>query len=807
MLRNYLLVALRALGRRPGYTALNVGGLALGVACCLLIGLYVRHEWSYDRFHPGHERLVRVVQDTRGPKGERSRTAATQAVLAHTLRQDPVPGIRRVVRVDYNPNVLVEVEGERTYVEEALAADATFFTVFGGFDLLRGDPATVLDAPGSVVLSASFARRLFGPGADPVGRTLRYENAHDLTVTGVAADPPATSHITFDAVVAFSTFEEDDGEGGTYRNWFAFAFQTYAELAPGTDRAQVAEALAGRAARYAGDKFDRPEQIVHRMEPITDVRLVSDYGEMGATGRSEQVRVFALAAVFVLVIAGVNFVNLATARASERAQEVGVRKSLGAGRAALVRQFLVEAVLLASAATALGVVLAATAHPFFEDLAGQALPLDVGLAEAGVVVALTLGLGLGAGGYPALVLTRFDPARTLRGTGRTASGGGPGWMRRGLVVTQFALSTLLVAVTAVTFAQLRHMQSQRLGLDTGDGATEHVVTLDFGGDAAVQQRLDAVRQQMLDVPGVTGATAALTAPAASRSWGAGGEMETEAGTMEAVSVRLLPIDAHYIDFFGLEIVAGRGLDPDRATDVREAFVLNETAVRTHGFSSPEAALGKRVDLWNEGVVVGVVADYHLDGLQERIPALAMQHRPSALSVLSLRLMTDDLPATMDAVEAAWARAVPERPFRYTFLDDAFDAAYKSERRFGRVFGVFAGLAIAIACLGMLGLAAYTMQRRTKEIGIRKTLGASAASVVALLTKETAALVGVAFVLAVPPAYLYTQRWLAGFAYRIDLGPSVFLVAGALVAALALAVTALHALRAAYLDPVKALRSE
>jgi len=794
MLKNYLTVALRTLRRRPGYAAINITGLAVGLACCLLIGLYILDELSYDRYHEHADRIVRMGVDF-VVEGEVRKSDWTQGLLAPTMEAD-LPEVEHAVRLTSTTQIF-QIGGDLFQEERLVLADSTLFEVFT-LPLRHGDAATALDAPNSLVLSTTLADTFFGT-TDVVGRSVQTE-AYTLTITGVMEPMPEQSHARFDGAISLATAEDP---GWWYQNWFSVSFLTYALLHEGTDldafRAKLPAFLEGRAGEAMAEMGQR---LVLHAEPLPNVYLRSDRGDPAMRGSLVSLTIFAAVALFVLLIACVNFTNLATARSVDRAREVGMRKTLGAPRATVAAQFLMEAVLMSVAAFVVALAVAQLALPAFNQLTGKTLALS-GLGPwLGAAAVLAVVVGLLAGAYPAFVLSGFEPAQVLKG--RFASGREGVLLRRGLVVLQFGIAVALIAGTATVFSQLRYMQSQDLGFDVG-GEGGQLVTANFGELDAPQRQL--LKERFLAHPAVTGATTSITAPTGGNPK-AGGEIDRPEGGRRDFSVAAYLVDTDFVDVYGMDLVAGRPPGAETTADSLAAYVLNETAVREAGYPSPEAVLGRQASFWGfDGEVVGVVRDFHTSGLQAPVEPLALVAADFYHSVLTLRVNTTDLPATLADLDATWAEIVPARPFDYTFLDEAFGAQYEAERRFGRLFGALAGLAIALACLGLFGLAAHAAAQRTKEIGIRKVLGASVPSLVGLLTRDVVALVAVAFVVATPVAYLAMNRWLDGFAYRVDLGLGVFVIAGALALLIALATVSVQAVRAATMDPVRALRHE
>lgn len=799
-------LALRSLRRNRGFAFLNVGGLALGLACVLLIVLYVQDERAVDGFHERADRIVRVDMDVI-KDGEVDPSSNTPGVLGPALAER-MPEVEAAVRFTHADPVL-RVDGTPHEAERMYFADPEVFAVFT-YPLTEGDPATALAAPGQIVLTAPHAARLFG-SAPALGQTVGWKD-RTLTVAGVLADVPRQTHLPFDGLISLATAEDP---GWFYDNWFSVGFATYALLRPGVPPAAFDAALPAFVEAAAGEAMiEEGERLALHARPLPTLYLTVDMG-MGEFGNATTLDILLLVALFVLLVAAVNFTNLATARSLDRAREVGVRKSLGAGRGGLAAQFLVEAVVLSGLALALAVVVAALAMPAFRELSGKPLSLaDLGPGWLGLA-ALAVVTGLAAGAYPALVLSGFRPAEVLKGRFATSARGQG--LRQGLVVVQFGISVALIAATVIVFTQLRYMQSQDLGLDLG-GETSQLVVLPIMGDSSVVARLAQVRARLNAVPGVLGTTASLTAPTFGTYSAGGTTVDGPDGPGPEFSTAVFLADTAYVGVYGLDLLAGRaprGLPPGAPDDAPREFVLSETAARAAGFARADAIdptiLGAPAQFWGiEGTVVGVMADLHVEGLQTAVePVLLTVDEGTILppNTLTLRVSTAGLPATLAAVETAWSEVAPSRPFTYSFLDEDFAEQYVSELRFGRLFGVFSGLAIGIACVGLFGLAAHAAAQRTKEIGVRRVLGATVGQIVVLLSRNVVALVAAGVAVGAPVVVWGMSRWLDGFATRIALGWAPFALATAVVLTVAVLTVGGHALRAALADPVRALRSE
>ena len=810
MFRNYLRVALRSLRRDRAYALLNVAGLTVGVACCLLVGLYVLDELGFDRFHPAAERTFRLVETRATPDLGDQHVAWTANPVGPTLA-DELPEVEAATRLLSLWRMTVERGEHRAYVGDYLIAEPGFFEVFGGFELVRGDRATALAAPNSVVLTETASRQYFGD-EDPLGQTLEVEGPGDVTVTGVLADPPANSHLTFSMLFSMPTFSNVPGWDDFLDAWSPDwrTALTYV-LLDGAASAPAVETRLATLLDARGDPEDGVQAIT--LQPLTDVHFgsVNVEDEFNRDKRPvTYVWVFAAVALFVLLIACINYMNLSTARAGQRAQEIGVRKAIGAYRSQLAGQFLSESVVLSFISALVAVVLVALALPWFNDLAGKNLQIapNGGLVLVAALVAVALLVGVLAGSYPALYLSGFRPARALRGVHVE----GRGRLRQSLVVTQFALSIALVVATLTVTRQLDYIQSTPLGYEA-----DHLVAVDINS-GGVRRQFRAMRAEMAALPGVEHVSVTSRLPG---DWKELTHVEAVPQRTTDASPRTLAFfgaDEHFLETFEVALAAGRNFDPARPADSL-AVLLNETAVQALGLGE---ALGQRLVLPRQSraedgtatdlafTVIGVVEDFHFQSLHEAIQPLAIgawNNPVQSIDYFTARLDPTNVPTTLGALREIGETFDPDRPFEYNFLDDRLAEFYTAEARTARIVGIAAGLAVFVACLGLLGLAAFVAERRKKEIGVRKVLGASVGSIVLLLSKDFARLVLVAAVLAAPLAYVGLRQWLDGFAYRVELGPGVFFLAGALALAIALATVSVRAARAALADPVRSLRSE
>jgi putative ABC transport system permease protein len=803
MIKNYLKVAWRTLRRNGSYTLLNTFGLAVGIGVCLLIGLYVRHEWSYDRFYDNADQIARIVQsdtysEAFGLSSARvlEGTATTPPGLAQAL-QRRVPGIAQTTVVGRPSRKLLSRDDEQFYIDEVVRADTSFFETFS-FELLRGDPQTVLDAPGRIVLTPSLAQRLFGD-ADPMGKTVVCENERKYEVAGIVSEPPVNTHFSFNAFLSLSESQREVRYGDTVR-WRFFGDYLYLKLRPSVDPKTVEDAV--RSFERTAERPARQQAEVQlRIQSLTDIHLYSSQlqDDIAPQGNVRYLYFFGLIGLAILLIACVNYVNLATAQAARRAREVGVRKTVGAARGQLIGQFLGEAVLLAVLALPLALGGVRLMLPVVNDIAGTTLRLQSApLVEwMGAAIGLVGVVGLVAGIYPAFLLSRFRPAEVLTTSGRGSRSGGAPWFRRGLVVFQFAASVALILAALVVQSQLDYVQDKRLGFDE-----ERIVTFDksplgkyYGTLKEELRRQTAVRAVTAGNPPGIGHKI-MTIPVENKETG------------EKQRVAMMYVDSNYVKTLGLDVLQGRSFASAHLDDQRSSVILTESAINAYGLGSDP--VGKTIS-WPMGddsrTTIGVVEDFHNESLHELIHPVVLALEPSRTRTVLAALAPGATEQGLDALRSTWRQFVPDRPLSAEFLDQQIEAQYRAEQRLATLFGLFAALAIGVACLGLYGLAAYAVRRRTREIGIRKALGASATHIVGLLSKEYVALLGVALVLGLPLAYAGLQRWLQNFAYRIDLGTGVFAVSAGLAVGIAALTVSVHALHAARTDPATAIRQE
>jgi putative ABC transport system permease protein len=803
MLGHYLKIAVRTSVKHKGHSLINILGLALGMACCLLILLFLRDELSYDRHHPDADRIFRITEDMQMTGQAPDSMAITPAPVAPALLQD-FPEIKAAARLMPYPEgalpgkLAISYRNEKQFYELLFFADPSIFEILS-LPLVEGDPAKALAAPNAVVISQSAARKYFGD--DPaLGKVLRIDSGfsdEEYRVTGVYRDIPASSHIHFDGLISFSTLDHVKDQRIALGEWFMNDFYTYVKLAEGASARQVEEQLAPFVQKH----FPKPEgapKITLHLQPVTDIHLRSDLDhELEKNGDISYIYMFSAIAVLTLLIACVNFMNLATARFAGRAREVAVRKVVGARRSQLITQFLGEATLLCAVAMVVAVLLVWAVLPAFNALAGRHIALRLDAPAWLALVGLTLLVGLLAGSYPAFFLSSFEPNRVLRSS--LVGGVGSSAFRKVLIVFQFAVSVALLIGVGVVWDQLRYMRSQDLGYDM-----ENVVVLPIR-DVRLRERVEKVKAEVGRVPNVQATT--FTALIIGRETP---QIFTAVhGVKELDMVGSLVVDWDVEKVFKLQLVAGRPLQRGEESDTAAGFLVNEAAVRHWGFASPKDIVGLRAAWggWKLGNIVGVVRDFHHRPLQFEVEPLVMHVRPLVFHYMYVRIAPGHRAETLAGLEKVWRRLMPSKPFEYFFLDDEFARYYRSEERLGQLLGFFALVTVFVACLGLLGLASFTAEKRTREIGIRKVLGSSVAEVVLLLSKELTLLVIVANVIAWPVAWVLMRNWLQGFAYRTDLHLWSFLLGGLAALLIAWLTVSYQALKAALIAPAEALHYE
>lgn len=815
MIRNYFVTTLRTIRKQKAFTFINVFGLAIGLTACLLALLYIRDELSYDRYNVKAERIHRLSARL-FRQGQELNISGAGAPVGPYLKEH-FPEVEDAVRFREEGSIRVKA-GEQSFREtNVVYTEPAFFNVFT-VPLLRGDAATALASPRTLVLSRTTAAKYFGRN-DPLGRSLLVDGEQEWTVTGVFEDIPRASHFHFNILLSFVSLDLESDQ--VSNSWMSFNFPTYllfregASPRPLADKldALIASRMAPEVRQSMGisvDEFLKRSgmRIENRLQPLAAIHLRAGQGiaEFEANSDIKYIRIFTAVSLFILLLAVANFVNLATARSSGRAREVGVRKVLGSARRDLIGQFLLESLVFSLLALVLALLFVRLALPLFNQLAGKQMDISMLAAPgvAGAVLGLVLAIAILAGAYPAFYISAFRPAPVLKG--EIAKGARGGLLRRGLVVFQFTVSVVLIIGTSVVFRQLRYIQNQNVGFDR-----EQVLVLD--NTHLLGPRATVLKEEMLAYPGVVGASLSgfLPVPSSRARMIVAAEGDPEGSTAPPIGV--WTVDHDYIRTLGMTLASGRDFAKDRETDA-EAVILNEAAVRHFRFGEPVGKKAVLHDFDQQGgltvertfTVIGVVRDFNYDSLRSAIEPVMLRLGETG-SRLLLRVKGEDAAGTIETLRRKWAAFAPGEPYEYGFLDERFDRMYESELRTGRIFGTFAGLAVFVGCLGLFGLAAYSAARRTREIGIHKVFGATVPDVLGLLVREYIVLVAVANLIAWPVAYLMMSAWLRDFAYRTGIGWAGFLVTGAATLAAALLTVGVQSVKAASANPAETLRFE
>jgi putative ABC transport system permease protein len=794
MFQNYLKIALRNLWRQKGYSAINIIGLAVGVACCIVILLYVANELNVDRFHHNGDHIYRLMRKTEISGTSGIAAPWTSAQFTPLLKSAYPAEIQEIVRV--MPTDGLMRSGNRAFKEpHIIFADANFFSVFS-YQLMQGNPASVLTNPNSVVISEAIAQKYFG-NESPIGKTLQFENKYDCVVTGIFAGVSGNSHLDFDIVGSLALYAGSP--------WFtqilANNLYTYIQLT-GNGRGEYLEA---KFPQFVNGFFNEKSanagsRLTLQLMPLRDIYFYAAPPYVCARhGDKSTIYLFSIIAVVILGIACVNFMNLATARSVGRAKEVGMRKVMGAYRSGIIVQFLGESVVVAAIAVLFALVLVESVLPTFNAFTGRTLSVPyTNPVNFLAILAGMLAIGVVAGTYPAFFLSSFMPVVMLKG--KFTARRGNEFFRASLVVLQFTISTALIIGTIIMTQQLNFMTTKNLGFDK-----EHTVLVSIDNDDIYANR-ERFKSLLLQNAAITGVSAMSGEPSGFHDSFAFSEQDKE---HEYRRLRTVFTDENYVKTLGIKLVTGRDFSRTFPNDAAGSLLLNQAAV-THLNWRTDKAVGKILRRsmrdTTAKMVVGVVEDFHFATLREAIEPLVISIGDDQ-RVFAIKLRAGDVAQALAAIERVWRNTSPRHPFAYKFLDETYDSLYKTERQQGVLMNVFSVIAMMIACLGLFGLAAFTAESRTKEIGIRKVLGASVASIIALLSKDFLKLVGIAIVIATPLAYWAAGKWLQDFAYRVELSWWVFAVAGVVAVVIAFATVATQAWRAARQNPVNALRSE
>ncbi|MDX1585383.1 MAG: ABC transporter permease [Balneolaceae bacterium] len=809
MLKNYLKIALRNIRTSPGYSFINIFGLALGMGVSILILLYVQYELSYDTYHDNSDRIVRVSRQWFNQNGESSLHLGHVAPpFAPMLEEDFGGTIQEAVRfLQINPMIQYE---DKAFVEDRFFfADANVFEVFS-WKMLKGDPETALTYPDGIVLTEQTAAKYFG-SEDPIGKTLEleYQGSQLLfQVNGIVQNVPSNSHFQFDFLASMEPVVQFyGGLEQMMQNYGSNNFATYLLLPEGYDyenlQAQIPDFINRHLTSFGGPDREPADVTMLNLWPLTDIHLHSNLdSEIEANGNIEYVYIYTAIALFILLIACINFMNLSTARSSKRAIEVGLRKVVGADRGSLIRQFIGESMILSVLGLVGAVLLVYLILPYFNAFLDSDLTFNVfeQWSQLLGLVAVVFFVGLVAGSYPAFFLSGFQPAHVLKGSFKVSSSHQR--FRSFLVVTQFAISIALIASMVIVYNQLDFMRNKDLGFDK-----ENIVVLPSSN--RINSNYENIRQRLLGHPGILNVSVSSRVPSGRLLDSQDTQAEVD-GELQQINTRIADIHVshNFMETFGIELVAGRNFDIKLASDSTEAFILNESAVQAIGWSNPEEAIDKEFRYGGRsGRVIGVTNNFNFESLHQSIAPIVFLIPQNRIRNVAVKIRGDMRTEALDYLEEQWAGLRPGYPFNYFFVEDNFNEQYANEERLGEIFGYFSLLAIIIAALGLFGLASFTTQQRVKEIGIRKVLGARISQIVLLLSKKFTMLVILAFVIAVPIAWYAMEQWLSDFAYHIEMSLWTYFMAGGIALIVAWVTISYQSLKAALTNPVNSLRSE
>ena len=785
MLKNYLKIAFRNIIKHKGYSFINIAGLAIGMACCLLIALWVLDELSFDKFHENAPNLYRV-EENQHYSGRIYHVTVTPYPLGPALKEE-IPEIMDTTRYVWAGGKLLRYEEKAFFENSVRAVDPSFLQMFT-FPLLRGDKNTALESPYSLVITQEIAEKYFGQD-DPLGKVIQVNNEYAFTVTGILKKLPSNSYAQFDMLIPYVFLEKT---GSTNTSFGSNSISTFVQLPENVSVEQVDEKIFG---------FIRSKEPESRTDlevmPYTRIHLHQYFGFDRDMGAIQYVYIFSIIAFFVLLIACINFMNLSTARSANRAKEVGLRKVVGALKHHLIRQFYGESLVFAILALLVAVLMVTLLLPVFGKFAGKELSWHVSGSGTLILglVGITAFTGLVAGSYPAMFLSAFQPVKVLKGS--LKSGAGSSRFRKILVVVQFTLSILLIIGTTGIYKQLNFMKNKRLGWDK-----EHFLYIPLRAD--MRNSYEALKYELIKDTRIQGVSGSSHPPSNIGSNSGGAEWDGKDPELQ-VLIGMSGVDFDYVETMGIEMVAGRSFSREFPSDASKSFLINEETARIMG---KESVVGERFSFMGvDGTIVGVMKDFHFQSVKEKIDPLAIRVSLDRLNYMFIRIPPGDISASLKFVESTWNRVIPNYPLDYRFVDEDFDRIYRTESRMGALFKYFAVLAVFIACLGLFGLASFTAEQRTREIGIRKVLGASVSQITMLICREFFLLVLLANIIAAPVAYYIVSHWLQAYAYRTSLSWMIFVAALFIAAAVALISVGFQALRAAMASPAESLKYE
>jgi putative ABC transport system permease protein len=797
MFISYFKNAVRTLISQRFYSLINIVGLSIGITACILVTFYIKHDLSYDKYHKNAENIYRIefsiTQD-----GITNHLVQSQALLGPTLKNE-YPEIKKISRIYFSNRSLVKAGDKNNFEDRIVYADSAFFEIFS-YQAIAGDETRFLKRPNSIILTESTAKRYFGKD-DPLGKTIEIDNQYSFEVTGVIKDVPVRSHFKFDFIATYSSLDKQP-VAGYFPQWGAtFGSYTYMLADKGFDPKAFEKKTENFFSTHIKE-YEGGWRVLVR--PLLDIHLNSHSGdEIEENSSMSRIIIISSIALFILLLACINFVNFSTARSSERAREIGMRKVIGAARFQLIQQFLGESVLFSLVSLLISIFAVKLLMPSFSSLVGT--EIGIGYYSDWTIMLLILGgvlaVGILAGLYPALVISSYKPVKVMKGdysanTGKNKAS----YLRKGLVILQFSISIILIAGTIIVNLQLRYLRNYSMGFDK-----EYMIVLPAYGK--IGNNYKTIKNELRSIPGVLSATAGRGAPTSSNNIGTECRPNGNINNIGAFGIEVNSVDYDYMNHFGVKLVAGRYFSEDFPGDFPNAMVINEKMVRSLGFKNAQDVLGKSYSIQlNEykPEIIGVIKDFNSSSLHNEITNQVFMTNPNWFKEFIVKVRSKDMSSTINSLKEVWAKFFPQYPFEYSFLDESIDKLYKSEERYSKVISTFSVVALLIACLGLFGLASFIAEQRKKEIGIRKVQGASIKSIVHLVSNEFMILVIVSNVIAWPVAYFFMNKWLTSFAYRINISLWTFIGAGTLALIIALLTVSFQAVKAALANPVNSL---
>ena len=784
MIINYLKITWRNVRKHKGYSFINIAGLAIGITASVLLLLWVQDEWSYDRFHTNANELYRILLDPL--EASTTHEAVSPPVLAEKMKGS-FPDVVNTVRISTSGTLLFKHGDKAFYEGQGIFTESSFFEMFS-FPFLHGDPATAFAELRSIVITEDMAVKYFG-SENPMGKTLNINNKADYKVTGIIKNVPHNSHLKFNYIRNFELLKD---LGVDINSWGNVSFYTYVQLQKNSTARDVDDKLKTMV------ENEDPGHNLYYLQPLTQIHLRSNFNfDPAVTGNIMYIYIFAAAAIFILFIACINFMNLATARSGTRAKEIGIRKAIGAFRSDIIKQFFGESILMSFAALLFSVIMLYMFLPLFNNLAGK----DLSLSRSGSLqillglIGIALFTGIFSGSYPALLLSSFKTINVIKNSPQFGTKGSS--FRKILVVIQFSLTIIILIGTIVVHDQLNHIRNQNLGYDK-----DYMVCFRLRGEFG--EKLDVAKTELLQNPNILNFAATSSLPTHIGSGTSGADWEGKPDDVR-IQMQLAFVDFSYLDTFRIEMAEGRFFSKEFESDRAEGFILNEAAIKAMGMDSP---VGKRFSAFGkDGRIIGVIKNFNYKSLHSEIEPLILTMDPKRLYYGCIRISSENIKETIYTLEKTWKKFSSGFPFDYTFLDDRIDSLYRSEQSVGTVFNYFTILVVFIACLGLFGLASFTSEKRTKEIGIRKVLGAPVSSILLLLSREFAKWVLFANIIAWPTAYFIMTKWLENFAYRTNIGIQTFFLAAGLVLGIALITVSYQCIKTALSNPMDSLKYE